>query len=156
MPFDQTILIGRLGRDPELRSYEGRPVANFSMAVDRVWRDKETNEKQKAVTWWDIAVWGPQAETAGKYLKKGGEVMVVGRAGARAYIPKDKDEPVAVLTLTVERLTLIGGGDGTGRPTPEPEPWARDAQVSGGEADYDGPPAGADANSGKAPEVEEY
>ena len=155
MPHDETILVGRLGRDPDVREYEGRPVANFSLAVDRVWKNKTSGEKQKLTVWWDVAAWGPQADVAGKYLKKGHECMLIGRAGARAYIPKDKLEPVAQLTLTVDRLVLLGGNDG-GRPTPEPEPWARDAQVSGGEADNDAP--ATQAQPPEAPEaiVEEY
>lgn len=76
--YQNVTLIGRLGRDPEMRfTPNGDPVTNFAMATDREFKDK-SGSLQRETTWWRITVFGNQAEACNKYLKKGKLVLVVG------------------------------------------------------------------------------
>jgi single-strand DNA-binding protein len=82
-------LIGRLGQNPELRSFEnGKAVARFSIATDDSYRDA-TGKKITETQWHNIAAWGGLAKTAEKYLVKGTEVAVEGRLTHRTYDDKD-------------------------------------------------------------------
>ena len=79
MSFQTIIIVGRLGRDPEMRyTPNGQAVTSFSIATDRKWTDS-SGAKQKETAWFRISVWGKQAETANEYLKKGSQVVVEGR-----------------------------------------------------------------------------
>ena len=83
--INKTILVGRLGRDPETRfTGGGTAVANFSMATDESYKDKN-GERQKRTKWHKIIVWGKQAEIAQKYLKKGALIFVEGRIQSREW-----------------------------------------------------------------------
>src|SRR4051794_38900692 len=89
MSVNKVILVGRLGRDPETRyTGSGQAVANFSIATDESYKDKN-GEKQKRTEWHKIIVWGKQAEIAQQYLKKGGLVFIEGRIQSREW--KDKE-----------------------------------------------------------------
>src|SRR5260370_31073585 len=82
---NKTILVGRLGRDPETRfTAGGTAVANFSMATDETFKDKQ-GQRQKRTEWHKIIVWGKQAEIAQKYLKKGALIFVEGRIQSREW-----------------------------------------------------------------------
>jgi len=82
---NKTILVGRLGRDPETRfTGSGTAVANFSIATDETYKDKN-GEKQKRTEWHKIIVWDKQAEIAQKYLKKGALVFIEGRIQSREW-----------------------------------------------------------------------
>lgn len=73
------ILVGNLTRDPEVRyTPSGKAVSDLSLAVNRTWVDRQTNEKKEEVCFVDIVVWGRQAETCGEYLSKGAPVLVEG------------------------------------------------------------------------------
>lgn len=83
--LNKVILIGRLGKDPEVRTFEGtRKVANFSLATSEVYKDKN-GQRQESTEWHNIAIWGPQAEIAEKYLKKGMLLYVEGSIKTRSY-----------------------------------------------------------------------
>ena len=74
------VLSGNLGQDPELRfTPKGAQVANFSIASNRVWTDRETNEKRQETSWVRCEAWGRLGETANNYLKKGSHVVIQGR-----------------------------------------------------------------------------
>ena len=99
---------GRLGKDAELRSVNGRegatPVANFSIAVDVGWgQNKET-------LWVECALWGKRAESLSRFLVKGKQVTVSGDLGLRQWEGKE-GKAGASLTLNVQRLTLQGGNE---------------------------------------------
>lgn len=80
--YQSVTVIGRLGRDPEMRYMpSGDPVTSFNIATDRVWNDKN-GQKQKETTWFRVSVFGKQAETANQYLSKGKMVLVEGRLRA--------------------------------------------------------------------------
>ena len=83
--LNKVLLIGNLGRDPELKmTTSGQPVARFSIATTETWKDK-AGEKQSTPEWHNIVVWGKQAEIAEKYLKKGKQILIEGRIQYREY-----------------------------------------------------------------------
>ena len=83
--LNKVILIGNLGKDPELKmTPAGQPLARFSLATTETWKTP-TGEKQQKTEWHNIVVWGKQAEIAEKYLRKGKQVMIEGRIQYRDY-----------------------------------------------------------------------
>jgi single-strand DNA-binding protein len=89
MSVNKVILVGRLGRDPETRyTGGGQAVANFSMATDESYKDKN-GERQKRTEWHKIVVWGKQAEIAQQYLKKGSLIFLEGRIQSREWQDKE-------------------------------------------------------------------
>ncbi len=79
MSFNKIIVVGNLGRDPELRyTPQGNAVCDFSVATNEKKRDK-AGEMQNVVTWFRVTLWGKQAENASKYLTKGSPVYIEGR-----------------------------------------------------------------------------
>ncbi len=75
--FQQLLLVGNLGSDPQLRDVNGTPVASFSLATNERWRDRDGNQQEKT-TWWRVSAWGKTAENVNAYLSKGRQVMVLG------------------------------------------------------------------------------
>ncbi len=76
--YQKVIIIGNLGRDPEMRyTADGTPVTSFSVATNEKWYDKE-GQLQERTTWWRVSAWRKQAETCNQYLSKGQQVMVEG------------------------------------------------------------------------------
>ena len=122
MSVNKAILVGRLGADPEMRfTGTGRAVCNFRIATDSVWKDRDGN-RQKRTEWHKIVVWGPQAETCGKYLAKGREVYVEGELQTRSY---DKDGQKHYSTeIVAQTVRFLGGGAerGAGREMGDQEP----------------------------------
>jgi single-strand DNA-binding protein len=77
--LNKVMLIGRLGRDPAMRFLpDGKPIAQFSIATDRTWRD-EVGEKKTETDWHQVVAWNKLAEVCGKFLAKGKLVYVEGR-----------------------------------------------------------------------------
>jgi single-strand DNA-binding protein len=113
--WQQTIIVGNVGRDPETKMFpNGQMVCNFSVAVSRRWTDRNSNEQREETTWFRVACWGKQAETANQYVKKGSQIMVVGRVSVRAYMGND-GQPQASLELTADNFQLLGSrGEGMG------------------------------------------
>jgi len=96
------IVTGRLGRDAELKDFNGKKCLKFSVPYDVGFG------ANKATVWVSASMWGDRAEKLSQYLKKGTMVEVVGTPSVRAY---DKDGPKASLDLNVSELKLHGGGD---------------------------------------------
>lgn len=108
MSYSTCIIAGNLGRDPELRyTQAGDPVCGFSVAVSRKWTDK-SGQPQEETTWYNVSVFGPQAEPCSKYLAKGRQVLVEGDVKARAYTNKD-GTPGASLDLKAHTVRFLGG-----------------------------------------------
>ena len=83
--LNKVILVGNLGRDPELKTTpSGQSVARFSLATTETWKDAQ-GEKQSKTEWHNVVVWGKQSEIAEKYLRKGKQIMVEGRIQYREY-----------------------------------------------------------------------
>ncbi len=113
--INKVILIGNLGRDPEVRfTNGGQAVANFSIATSESWTDKSSGQKQEKTEWHRIVVWGKLAELCGEYLKKGRQAYVEGRLQTREWTDKEgkKNYTTEVVANTVQFLG--GGGAGAG------------------------------------------
>ena len=106
MSVNKVILIGNLGKDPELRfTSTGSAVARFPIATSEVWNDRDGN-KQERTEWHNIAVWGKQAEIAEKYLKKGSAVFVEGRIRSREYTDKENIQRRAY-DIVCDRFSML-------------------------------------------------
>src|ERR1041384_4853196 len=89
MSFNKIIIVGNLGRDPELRyTPQGSAVCNFSVATNEKKRDK-AGELQDVTTWFRITLWNKQAENASKYLTKGSPIYIEGRLRIEEWTDKD-------------------------------------------------------------------
>ncbi len=126
MSVNKVILIGRLGADPEIRyTADGQPVANFRIATNEVWTDKNGN-KQEKTEWHRIVAFGKLAETCGEYLTKGRQVYIEGRLQTRSY--EDKDGVKRFVTeIVAHNMQMLGprpdGGSGaSGTDLDEPPP----------------------------------
>lgn len=87
--LNKVMLIGNLGRDPEVRYTQGgTPVANFPLATNEAWTD-QAGERKERTEWHRIVVWGKQAEIAGEYLRKGRQVYVEGSLQTREWTDRD-------------------------------------------------------------------
>ena len=84
---NKVILIGNLGRDPEVRTFQnGGKVCNFSIATSETWKDKNTGERQERTNWHNIAIFNePLGQIAEQYLKKGSKVYVEGQLETRKW-----------------------------------------------------------------------
>ena len=152
--LNRVILLGRLGRKPEIRvlPQSGRSVANFTMATDERLYNKTTNETKDRTEWHRIVVWGKLAEFCEKYLDKGRLVLVEGKLRTRSW--QDRDGAKRSTTeIEAQTITLVSGGRGDSAPegtrggyAPDPEAPAdfpaEDDSVggAGGEGDDDVPP----------------
>lgn len=116
MYLNKAIIIGNLTRDPEVRAIpSGMQVCSFSVATNRVWKDKEGNKKEQA-DFHNIVVFGRQAETAGQYLKKGQSVLVEGRIQTRSWDDKTSGEKKYRTEIVADRVQFgpkAGGGQGS-------------------------------------------
>ncbi len=115
MSFNKVIVVGNLGRDPEMKfTPQGTPVCTFSVATNERRRGRE-GEQQDVTTWFRVTVWGRQAETASKYLTKGRSVYVEGRLHVDEWTDK---QGKARFTLEVNATDVqFLGGDREGIPT---------------------------------------
>ncbi len=111
---NKVILVGNLGRDPELRSTpSGQPVASFSLATTRRWRDK-SGQRQEQTEWHNIVVWGKQAEIAGQYLTKGKQIFLEGRLQTRSWDDKQSGEKKYRTEIVCDNFQMLGTKGGGG------------------------------------------
>ncbi len=88
--INKVILVGNLGRDPEIRyTADGKPIANFSIATSESWTDKNSGEKREKTEWHRIVVFGKLAEICGQYLSKGRQVYIEGKLQTRKWQGQD-------------------------------------------------------------------
>ena len=114
--LNKVMLIGHLGKDPEMRfTQSGMAVANFTMATSEVWTDKATNDKKERTEWHRIVAFGKLGEICGQYLAKGKQVYVEGRLQTRSW---DQDGVTRYTTEIVandmQMLDSKGAGAGSG------------------------------------------
>lgn len=103
--MNKIVIIGRLTRDPELKSTNaGTAVCNFSVAVDRTYRDKEGN---RPTDFFDISVFGATAEFVSKYFKKGSSIAVSGAMESRKFVDKDGNNRIA-WSLHADEVNFCG------------------------------------------------
>jgi single-strand DNA-binding protein len=108
---NKVILIGNLGRDPEVRYMpSGDAVANISIATTETWKDKN-GEKQEQTEWHRVALFGKTAEIAGEYLKKGSQVYIEGRLQTRKWTDKEGQERYST-EIRADRMQMLGSRSG--------------------------------------------
>lgn len=113
MSLNKVLLIGNLGRDPEVRfTPGGKAVARFSIATSEMWNDQE-GQRQERTEWHNIVVWGKQAESCGQYLSKGRQVFIEGQIRSRQYDDKDGNKKY-ITEVIAQRVQFLGGGSGGG------------------------------------------
>ena len=130
MNGNSVTLVGNVTRDPELRfTASGQATATFGLAVNRVWNDRQTNEKKEAVSFFDIVCWREMAENCSESLSKGARVVVTGRLEQRSWeTPEgEKRSKIEVVadevgpslrwaTAQVQKNDRRGPGEGGGQP----------------------------------------
>jgi single-strand DNA-binding protein len=136
--INKVILIGNLGRDPEVRyTPNGAAVCNVSVATTRNWKDKNSGDKVEETEWHRVVFYDRLAEIAGEYLKKGRPVYVEGRLKTRKWADKDGKDNYTT-EIVAEQMQLLGGREGGGN-------------GGGGGGGYGGGQSGGDDYSQEAP-----
>ena len=144
MSFNRIIIVGNLGRDPELRyTPQGSAVCSFSVATNEKRRDK-TGELQDVTTWFRVTLWNKQAENASKYLTKGSPVYIEGRLRIEEWTDRDgKNRYTLEVNATDMQFISAGRGDDMGDShqdhefsgTPSPAPVSTGGGGSGSDDD---------------------
>lgn len=117
MSVNKAILIGRLGKDPELRyTPSGKAVVSFPLATTDRWTD-QNGERKESTTWHNIVAWGRQAELMNEYLRKGRQVYIEGRIDNRSYEDKDGNRRY-ISEVVVQNFQFLGARDDAGAPPP--------------------------------------
>ena len=129
MTWHQTIVVGNLGSDPELRYLQsGDAVCNFNVAANSRRRNPQTDQWEDHATWYRVSVWGNQAESCNTYLAKGRRVLVSGNVSARGYI-NNNGEAAASLDLRAREVRFLSGRDEGGNQGG----WSGGGQQGGGQ-----------------------
>ncbi|MBV7538063.1 single-stranded DNA-binding protein [Duganella sp. sic0402] len=111
---NKVIIVGNLGRDPEIRYMpSGDAIANIAVATSYKSKDRNTGEQKELTEWHRISFFGRLAEIVGQYLKKGSSVYVEGRLQTRKYTDKDGVEKYAT-DIIAENMQMLGGRSGMG------------------------------------------
>ena len=137
---NKVILLGNLGRDPELRyTPGGQPVANFSIATSESWNKKDGSGREEKTEWHRIVAWGRTAELCAQYLAKGRTVYIEGRLQTREWENKEgqKQRTTEVVANTVQFIGSPGGAGG--------------GAAGGGGSGGGGAPRGGSQGGGGAP-----
>ncbi len=148
--INKVILVGNLGRDPEVRStQDGSKMANFSLATSDTWRDKASGERRERTEWHRVVIFNDRlVDVAEKYLRKGSKVYVEGQLQTRKWTDQSGQErstTEVVLTRFRGELTMLDGrgggaaGDAGGVSEGPGETPAAPTRAGGGELDDDIP-----------------
>lgn len=109
---NKVILVGNLGRDPEVRySPDGAAICNVSIATTSQWKDKATGEKREETEWHRVVFYNRLAEIAGEYLRKGRSVYVEGRLKTRKWQDKDTGADRYSTDIVADQMQMLGGRD---------------------------------------------
>jgi single-strand DNA-binding protein len=112
---NRVILVGNLGKDPEVRyTSGGQAVATLRIATSRSWTDKQSGQRKEETEWHDVEVWGKQAEQCGEYLSKGRQVYVEGRLKTDKWQDKQSGQDRYRVKVVAETVRFLGGGAGAG------------------------------------------
>jgi single-strand DNA-binding protein len=111
MSFNKIILVGNLGRDPELRyTPQGTPVCSFTMATNERRKDRN-GEMQDQTTWFKVTLWNRQAETASQYLSKGRPVYIEGRLRVEEWSDREGKQRYTLEVQATDMQFIGGRGD---------------------------------------------
>ncbi len=141
---NKVILIGHLGRDPEVRYMpSGGAVANVTIATTEQWKDKQTGENQERTEWHNVVFYQRLAEIVGEYLKKGSQVYIEGRLRTRKWQDKEGRDryTTEIIANDMQMLGSRGGGTASynsGQPAARPAASKPAAATAGGvDEDFD-------------------
>jgi len=141
---NKVILVGNLGRDPEMRTFpSGDQVANVTIACTDKWKDKQTGEAKEHTEWVRLVFNGRLAEIAGQYLRKGSQIYVEGSIRTRKWQDQSTGQDRYSTEIRVDQMQMLGGrSEGGAAPAPaaRPAPAPRQAPAP--------PPAQRSAGSG--------
>ncbi len=113
---NKIILVGNLGRDPEMRTFpSGDQVANVTLATTDKWRDKQSGEPREHTEWHRLVFNGKLAEIAGQYLRKGSQIYVEGSIRARKWQGPDGQDKYST-EIRVDQMQMLGSRQGMGAP----------------------------------------
>jgi len=128
---NKVILIGNLGRDPEVRyTPNGVAVANITIATSEAWKDKQSGETQERTEWHRIVLFARLGEIAGEYLRKGSKVYIEGRLQTRKWQDKNTGQDRYTTEIVAESLQMLdskGGGNANMDHAPAAEKSGMDA-----------------------------
>ena len=131
MYLNKAILIGNLTRDPELKSLpSGIKVCSFSLATNRVWKDKN-GARQESADYHNVVVFGRQAETVAQYMKKGSSILVEGRMQTRSWDDKTSGEKKYRTEIIADRTQFGPRGGSTGGSSSAPSAVKYSSNSSG-------------------------
>ena len=143
---NKVILVGNLGRDPEMRSFpSGDQVANVTLATTDKWRDKQSGEPREHTEWHRLVFNGKLAEIAGQYLRKGSQIYVEGSIRTRKWQGQDGQDRYST-EVRVDQMQMLGSRQGMGGPGGGDE-----GGYGGGGDSYDAPRRAAPAPRAAAP-----
>ncbi|MFN8416976.1 MAG: single-stranded DNA-binding protein [Cytophagaceae bacterium] len=117
--INKVILVGNLGKDPEVKSFEGgRKVASFPLATTESYKNKN-GERVDQTEWHNVVYWGPIAEVIEKYLRKGSQIYVEGKIRTRSYDDKDGNKRY-ITEIMGDQMTMLGSANRSGASSAEP------------------------------------
>ncbi len=127
---NKVILIGNLGKDPEVRYLEnGTVVASFPLATSEVYTDKSTGDKKVTTDWHDIVVWRGLAEIAEKYLKKGYKVYIEGKLKKRTWQDKEGNNRY-ITEVIADEMTILSRPENTLKQVEQKDPYSNQGTPS--------------------------
>ncbi|HUI64336.1 MAG TPA: single-stranded DNA-binding protein [Bacteroidota bacterium] len=136
--LNRVMLIGNLGKDPELRfTSTGVPVATFTIATNESWKDQEGN-MQERTEWHNIVAWRKLAEICGEWLKKGKKVYIEGRIQTRSYDDKNTGAKRYITEIVADNMIMLDGGRAATAPDSQ-APGAAPEPAVGGASNEDLP-----------------
>lgn len=137
MSVNKVILVGNLGRDPEVRATpSGQSVCSFSVATTERFNDRSGQQREQT-EWHNVVAWGRQADLCGQYLRKGRQVYVEGRLTTRQYEAKDGTGKRYRTEVVAQRVQFLGGRAAAGfdddaadfNSTPDASPPVEDEDI---------------------------
>lgn len=125
---NKVILIGNLGRDPEVRyTPNGLAVANVTIATTEAWKDKASGENQERTEWHRVVFYNRLAEIAGEYLRKGSKIFIEGRLQTRKWQDKTTNQDRYTTEIIADSLEMLGSKGGGNNPSAEAAPFPEKA-----------------------------
>src|SRR3954470_13204377 len=147
---NKVILIGTLGKDPELKyTPQGTAVTKFSMATNESFKDKQSGERKERTDWHNIVCWQRTAEGAAGYLRKGAKGYIEGRLSARSWDDKETGQKKYMTEVVCNDLVLLGGKGGSGGGSGDSEGGGRKSSGSG----FDQRPSHQEDNFAQSTEI---
>ena len=130
---NKVILVGNLGRDPEVRySPEGAAICNVSIATTSQWKDRNSGEKREETEWHRVVFYNRLAEIAGEFLKKGRSVYIEGRIKTRKYQDKETGTDRYSTEIVAEEMQMLGGSGTTDTQASQQQPAPNGGKGRGG------------------------